>query len=226
MEVKQNLFLRANEGEIGQSWSIHTNSLANNSFIFSHNNSFFVGMMKLKTTATTLHWVSWMNFYLSIWNQSYKKQTFVRILLYHGQLRQRITLTYTDEYSREGEYLWKKFKDEIWFFVSLEYFHLKRCLTTVWGLPSRICCGCKRNLIVQEWSDFLMTSPGLIISRKFYDQVLKTNLDRPIVMLMLNLTTCRPLFILVVTYKYDSKTDHFHLKFQKIITLLNNFTFT
>lgn len=132
----------------------------------------FVGMMKSKTTAMTLHWVSWMNFYLWTWSQSYKKQTFVRILLSHGQLRQRITLTCTDEYSREGEYLWKKFKDEILFFVSSEYFHLKRCLTTVWGLPSRIWCGCKRNLIVQE-SDFLMTSPGLIISMTFYDQVLK-----------------------------------------------------
>lgn len=158
--------------EIGLSWSIHTNSQANDSFIFSHNNFFFVGTMKSKTTATTLHWVSWMNFYLWTWSQSYKKQTFVRILLSHGQLRQRITLTCTDEYSREGEYLWKKFKDEILFFVSSKYFHLKKCLTTVWGLPSRIWCGCKRNLIVQE-SDFLMTSPGLIISMTFYDQVLK-----------------------------------------------------
>lgn len=144
--------------------------------------------------------------------------------MYHGQLRQRITLTYTDEYSREVEYLWKKFKDEIWFFVSSEYFHLRRCLTTVWGLPSRIWCGCKGNLIVQE-SDFLMTSPGLIISRTFYDQVLKRNLDLPIVMFMLNLTTCCPLFIVVVTYESDSKTDYFYLKFQKIKTLLNNFTF-
>lgn len=158
--------------EIGLSWSIHTNSQANDSFVFSHNNFFFVGMMKSKTTATTLHWVSWMNFYLWTWSQSYKKQTFVRILLSHGQLRQRITLTCTDEYSREGEYLWKKFKDEILFFVSSKYFHLEKCLTTVWGLPSRIWCGCKRNLIVQE-SDFLMTSPGLIISMTFYDQVLK-----------------------------------------------------
>ena len=37
MEVQQNLFLRANEGGIGLSWSIHTNSQANDSFIFSHN---------------------------------------------------------------------------------------------------------------------------------------------------------------------------------------------
>ena len=162
----------ANEGGIGLSWSIHTNSQANDSFIFSHNHFFFVGMMKSKTTATTLHWVSWMNFYLWTWSQSYKKQTFVRILLSHGQLRQRITLTCTDEYSREGEYLWKKFKDEILSFVSSKYFHLKKCLTTVWGLPSRIWCGCKRNLIVQE-SDFLMTSPGLIISMTFYDQLFK-----------------------------------------------------
>ena len=138
MEIKQNRFLWASEGEIGLSWSIHTNSQANNFFIFSHNNFFSVGMMKSKTTATTLYWVSWMNFYLWTWSQSYKKQTFVRILLCQGQLRQRIILTYTDEYSREGEYLWKKFKDEIWFFVSSEYFHLKRCLTTAWGLPSRI----------------------------------------------------------------------------------------
>lgn len=224
MEVQQNLLLRANEGGIGLSWSVHTNSQANDSFIFSHNNFFFVGMMKSKTTATTLHWVSWMNFYLWTWSQSYKKQTFVRILLSHGQLRQRITLTCTDEYSREGEYLWKKFKDEILFSVSSKYFHLKKCLTTVWSLPSRIWCGCKRNLIVQE-SDFLMTSPGLIISRKFYDQVLKRNLDLLIVMLMPNLTTCCPLFIVVVTYKSDSKTYYFYLKFQKMITLLNNFTF-
>lgn len=158
--------------EIGLSWIIRTNSQANDSFVFSHNNFFFVGTMKSKTTATTLHWVSWMNFYLWTWSQSYKKQTIVRILLSHGQLRQRITLTCTDEYSREGEYLWKKFKDEILFFVSSKYFHLEKCLTTLWRLPSRIWCGFKRNLIVQE-SDFLMTSPGLIISMTFYDQVLK-----------------------------------------------------
>lgn len=130
--------MRANEGEIGVSWSIHTNSQANNSFVFSHNKFFFVGMMKSKTTAMTLHWVSWMNFYLWTWSQSYKKQIFVRILLYHGQQRQHITLTYTDEYSWEGESLWKKFKDEIWFFVSSEYFHVKSCLATVWGFSSRI----------------------------------------------------------------------------------------
>lgn len=170
MEVQQNLFLRANEGGTGLSWSVRTHSQANDSFIFSPNNFFFVGMMKSKTTATTLHWVSWMNFYLWTWSQSYKKQTFVRILLSHGQLRQRITLTCTDEYSRKGEYLWKKFKDEILFFVSSKYFHLKKCLMTVWGLPSRIWCGCKRNLIVQE-SDFLMTRawsyPGHFMTRSW-----------------------------------------------------------
>ena len=51
------------------------------------------------------------------------------------------------------------------------------------------------------------------------------DLDFPIVMLIPNLTTCYPLFIVVVTYKSDSKMDYFYLKFQKIITLLNNFTF-
>ena len=75
-----------------------------------------------------------------------------------------------------------------------------------------------KNLI-SWWPVLAWSYPWHFMTRSLKD------LDFPIVMLIPNLTTCYPLFIVVVTYKSDSKMDYFYLKFQKIITLLNNFTF-